>query len=84
MLINNDTDEGRARLTVSLSTDEGRTWKHRTLVDEPGARSHYPALIAGTDGRLHATFSYFAANGTKTIRHAAFTADWIAASNERR
>jgi predicted neuraminidase len=84
VLINNDTEEGRARLTVSLSTDEGRTWTHRTLMNEPDARAHYPALIAGADGRLHATFSYFAADGTKTIRHAAFSRDWIAASTESR
>lgn len=77
VLINNDTEEGRARLTVSLSTDEGRTWTHRVLVHEPDSRSHYPALIAGADGRLHATFSYFAADGTKNIRYATFTTDWF-------
>ncbi len=77
VLINNDTEEGRARLTVSRSEDEGRTWVHRVLVHEPDARAHYPALIVGADGRLHATFSFFAADGTKTIKHAVFDVAWI-------
>ncbi len=77
VLINNDTEEGRERLTVSWSADEGRTWTHRVLVHEPGTRSHYPALIVGADGRLHATFSHFAADGTKQIRYATFTEAWL-------
>lgn len=77
ILINNDTEVDRARLTVSLSTDAGRTWTHRVLAHEAGTRSHYPALIVGTDGRLHATYSYFAADGRKTIKYATFTTDWF-------
>jgi len=78
VLINNDTEVGRHRLTVSLSEDGGRTWAvHKALADEPAARSHYPALIVGADGRLHATFSYFAADGTKNIKYAVFDEAWI-------
>ena len=40
LLVYNDTVSGRNRLAVSLSTDEGRTWKWtRHLEDQPAART---------------------------------------------
>lgn len=78
VLVNNDTETGRQRLTVSLSEDAGKTWPfHRALADEPGTRSHYPAIIAGADGRLHVSYSYFQADERKAIKHAVFNEAWI-------
>ncbi len=78
VLVNNDTESGRQRLTVALSADEGRTWSHRrVLADEPGTRSHYPAIIAGVDGALHVSYSHFQADERKTIRYAVFNEAWI-------
>jgi len=78
VLVNNDTETGRHRLTVSLSEDEGKTWRyHRRLADEPASRSHYPAIIAGADGRLHVSYSYFQEDGRKAIKHAVFNEAWI-------
>lgn len=78
VLVNNDTETGRQRLTVSLSEDAGKTWRfHRALADEPGTRSHYPAIIAGADGRLHVSYSYFQADERKAIKHAVFNEAWI-------
>lgn len=63
LLINNDTEQGRHRLTVSLSDDEGATWKwNRPLeFDEPGPEATtaaYPSIIQSRDGLLHATYTY--------------------------
>jgi predicted neuraminidase len=78
ILINNDTESGRHRLTVSLSEDEGRSWRyHKAIADDPSTRSHYPAIIVGADGMFHVSFSLFQADDKKTIVHAAFNEAWI-------
>ena len=60
--IYNDQEKGRHTLAVSLSDDEGRTWKWtRRLEDRQAGEGsfHYPSIIEGSDGRLHVTYSYF-------------------------
>ncbi|MEK7707681.1 MAG: exo-alpha-sialidase, partial [Verrucomicrobiota bacterium] len=67
LLINNDLDEGRHRLGVSLSDDEGKTWKWTRHLEQDteadltsGAGSyHYPSVIQARDGTLHASYSFF-------------------------
>jgi predicted neuraminidase len=77
VLIYNDTKEERNSLAVSLSEDEGATWKWtRHLEHAPTGSYHYPAIIQGKDGRIHAVYSYFVEGG-KSMKHAAFTEDWI-------
>ena len=84
--IYNDRPQGRHSLAVSLSDDEGRTWKWtRHLEDRnPGEGSfHYPSIIEGSDGKLHVSYSYFINkphNGEqegKSIRYATFSKAWI-------
>lgn len=78
VLVNNDTEEGRGRLTVMMSEDEGKTWPWvRRLADDAVTRSHYPAIIAGRDGMLHVTYSFFTGDNTKNIRYARFNEAWI-------
>lgn len=84
-LIYNDTEEGRHRLAVSISDDEGKTWKwKRYLEDEKAGSSafHYPSIIQAKDGTLHASYSYFGAEETysserKSIKHAHFNIEWV-------
>lgn len=67
-LIYNDLERGRYRLAVSLSDDEGRTWRWtRHLERDPDSTDeqrlgqyHYPSIVQAEDGSLHATYSYFA------------------------
>jgi predicted neuraminidase len=76
-LIYNDTTEERNSLAVSLSDDEGATWRWtRRLEHAPKGSYHYPAIIQGEDGRLHAVYSYFVEGG-KSMKHAAFNEEWI-------
>lgn len=84
--IYNDTERGRHSLAVSLSDDEGRSWKWTRHLEQrdPGQGSfHYPSIIEGSDGELHATYSYFinkphgGEQPGKSIRYAKFSKAWI-------
>jgi predicted neuraminidase len=73
-LIYNDLESGRYSLAVSISDDEGDTWKWtRHLERDPATADqphkgeyHYPSIIQAADGTLHATYSYFAAPASVT------------------
>ncbi|VTR91273.1 arylsulfatase : Sulfatase OS=Chthoniobacter flavus Ellin428 GN=CfE428DRAFT_6364 PE=4 SV=1: Sulfatase: Sulfatase_C: BNR_2 [Gemmata massiliana] len=76
-LIYNDTTRGRSSLAVSLSDDEGKTWKWTRHLEKHDTGSyHYPAIIQSKDGGIHAVYSYFVADG-KSMKHARFTEAWV-------
>jgi predicted neuraminidase len=94
VLVYNDSTSSRARLAVSISEDEGRNWKAtRHLEMHAAGRYHYPAVIQGHDGTIHAIYSCFIApegdattSGRKLrrpdlkgIKHAAFNEAWVQA-----
>jgi len=80
LMIYNDTTSGRQRLAVSLSDDEGKSWKStRHLENQSGGSFHYPSVIQGRDGTIHAVYSYFVAGG-KSMKHAAFNEAWVTAA----
>jgi predicted neuraminidase len=77
LLVYNDTTSGRNSLAVSISADEGRTWKWKRLLEkEPQSSFHYPSVIQGRDGTFHAVYSYFV-DGGKSMKHAAFNEVWV-------
>lgn len=81
LLVYNDTTDGRSSLAVSISEDEGRTWKWtRRLERHAEGEYHYPAVIQTRDGRIHCVYSYFVADG-KSMKHAAFNEAWVQAGN---
>ena len=84
-MVLNDTEDGRHRLSVWLSEDEGKTWPwKRTLENAPpktGSYS-YPSLIQTRDGSIHVTYSSSSreapqAPELQTIKHAKFTSEWV-------
>jgi predicted neuraminidase len=89
LLVNNDVEQGRHRLSVSVSEDEGRTWPiTRTLEDDapgPDAGSYsYPSMIQAQDGTIHVTYSYRpnqtnrAREGEgESIKHVQFNEAWL-------
>ncbi len=97
VLIYNDSTESRASLAVSLSEDEGQTWKWtRHLERHAAGRYHYPAIIQGRDGKIHAIYSCFIAADAasaktaggkaanvelKGIKHALINEAWIRAGD---
>lgn len=77
LLVYNDTVQGRNSLAVSLSDDEGKTWKWtRHLEKHVQGSYHYPAVIQSRDGTIHAVYSYFVAGG-KSMKHASFNEAWV-------
>jgi predicted neuraminidase len=79
LLVYNDTTEGRNSLLVSVSEDEGKTWKwQRHLEHEPTGSYHYPCVIQGRNGTIHVVYSYFVKDG-KSMKHAAFNEAWVQA-----
>ena len=80
-LVCNDTEEGRHKMTVYLSEDEGATWKwKRRLEDfEKGKGSGaYPCVIQTKDGLIHCSYSFKdeAIKGS-TIKHVRFSEAWV-------
>jgi predicted neuraminidase len=86
-LVYNDTERGRNSLAISLSDDEGRTWKWKRHIErdeeQPSPSSfHYPSVIQAGDGIIHVTYSYFINRlpdeaPRKTIKHARLNVEWI-------
>ena len=85
-LILNDIEDGRHRLSVWLSTDEGKSWPFKKILvnGKPGSavRGHYPAIIQGKDGRIHVSYTNQIAgprgeSDLKNIVHASFSEDWL-------
>ncbi|MGE0105304.1 MAG: exo-alpha-sialidase [Blastocatellales bacterium] len=98
-LIYNDTERGRHSLAVSISEDEGKTWRWTRHLerDEPGAEAgqyHYPSIMQARDGSLHATYSYHLNRKDlekdpdgkirrKSIKHAHFNEAWIKVESKK-
>jgi predicted neuraminidase len=65
--VGNDEDDGRYRLALFLSDNEGKTWKWKryleNVADKKG-RFSYPCLIQTTDGLIHVSYSYSLDNKT--------------------
>lgn len=72
-LVWNNNADARNPLTLTVSEDEGETWvATRDLIAGEGS-FHYPAIIEGTPGRLHVTFT----NNRRTIDHVELSTEWI-------
>lgn len=84
-MVLNDTEDGRHRLSVWLSGDEGRSWPWRRTLEDHAPKTggySYPSLIQARDGDIHVTYSSSSretpgAPELQTIKHARFDAKWI-------
>jgi len=73
----NDSERGRNTLAVSLSDDEGKTWKWtRHLEKQETGQFHYPSIVQTRDGLLHVSYSFYTAEG-QSIKHATFNVAWV-------
>ena len=83
ILIYNDSDKGRYTLAVSLSDDEGATWKWTRHVEVQPAGSgsfHYPSIMQARNGLIHATYTHGTPAGN-TIQHVRFNEEWVIRGN---
>ena len=79
LFVGNDTEDGRHRLSLWLSRDDGTTWPWRRALEEvPGESFSYPSILQARDGRIHVTYSVATPRG-ETIRHANVATAWIEA-----
>lgn len=79
LMVCNDTEEGRQRLSALLSADEGATWKWKRPIepsDPEGTSFSYPSVIQTTDGLVHMTYSYDGPRGS-CIRHTVINTEWV-------
>lgn len=80
LLVLNDTDSERYKLSLYQSNDEGGTWKfaHHLINDVKGkGRYSYPAMIVGHDGKVHLTYSHHKTGQQKSIMYAMIDPDKI-------
>ncbi len=83
LLVYNDTTDGRNSLAVSISDDEGKSWRWtRHLEKHADGAYHYPAVIQARDGTIHVVYSYFV-DGGKSMKRAAFNEAWVQEGNAR-
>jgi predicted neuraminidase len=79
-IVYNDTARGRHSLAVSLSDDEGTTWKstrHIERLTEGQGAFHYPSLLQTRDSKIHVTYTRRQGTEGSTIQHAVFTEEWL-------
>ncbi len=70
--IGNDIEDGRYRLSLYISDDEGKNWKWKYYLENepPGKGSFsYPSLIQNKDGLLHITYSYQLDKSGESIKY---------------
>lgn len=70
--VGNDVDEGRHRLCLYISEDEGKSWKNKTWLEDQTPKSanfSYPAMIQTNDGILHITYSHRYENKGASIKY---------------
>jgi predicted neuraminidase len=70
MVYNDNNQAERMPLTVTISTDNDKTWPHRrNIINRPGDTAAYPVAIQSRDGRIHIVYT---SKVRKQIDHAVF------------
>ena len=81
----NDTEKGRHSFALSLSNDQGKTWKykrHLELTDRHMGSFSYPSMIQTADGLIHVTYSYnLKSQEGKSIKHVTLNTNWVLQGN---
>ncbi len=89
LLVHNDVEKGRYRLALSLSEDEGKSWRTAHYLEQdansPDAGSYsYPSIIQAKNGTIHVTYTYrpsktavATVGAGESIKHAAFNEAWV-------
>ena len=73
VLVYNNSFNKRTPLTLTLSEDEGKTWKYSRPVETEEGEFSYPSIIQTKDGKIHLTYTY----KRISIKHVAVNEEWI-------
>lgn len=79
LMLCNDLEEGRDRLVLKVSDDEGATWARTRLVEQADGDAQsfeYPSMIQARDGMLHLSYTR-KSNAGNTIAHTVIGVDWL-------
>lgn len=77
LMVYNDSEMERDTLALSMSDDEGQSWKWTRHLDrKANCDYHYPSIIQSRDGRVHVTYTHSDEKG-KSIKHVALDPDWV-------
>ena len=80
VMVYNDLEDGRYSVAVSLSDDEGETWKWTKRLERDDNKKgsfSYPSVIQTKDGLIHASYSYKMGENKKTIKVVTFDSKWV-------
>ncbi len=83
VMVYNDLESDRYSVAVSLSDDEGKTWKWTKRLERDDSKKgsfSYPSVIQTKNGMIHLTYSYRMGENKKTIKHVSFTSKWVKVS----
>lgn len=72
VMVEDDENDGRYRLSLFLSNDEGKTWDRKLLLENDTTkkgRFSYPSMIQTPDGLLHITYSYNPESSEESIKY---------------
>ncbi len=82
-LVYNDLPRGRNSLAISVSDDEGKSWKwtrHLERADSGKGQFHYPSMIQSADQSIHVTYTSSRPGAGSTIAHARLNEAWLLAN----
>jgi len=80
VMVYNDLEDGRYSVAISLSDDEGETWKWTKHLEKDETKNgsfSYPSVIQNKDGMIHVSYSYRIGEDKKTIKVVALNSSWI-------
>jgi len=73
VLAYNDSFNRRTPLNLTLSEDEGKTWKYSRAVETDEGEFSYPSITQTKDGKIHLTYTYRRIR----IKHVVVNEGWI-------
>ncbi len=95
VMVYNDSENGRWTLAVTISEDEGKTWKYSRHIEldtnedvKKRDKFSYPSVIQGKDGMIHVVYSWHKHNtlphDDDNIKYFRFTEEWVKGMEEGR
>ena len=82
VIILNDTEDGRHRLAMWISEDEGKTWKWKRYLEESERNDRgsyaYPNILVDQEGNLNVCYTFHDKDkgGKASIKHVVVEPDW--------
>ncbi len=74
LLVHNHAASGRENLRLSISSDDGRTWQPRAMIESTAKKEYsYPYLVEDQQGLIHLTYTWH----RERIKHLEFNLAWL-------